>query len=159
MSSRSLHLLTLFLSWLKSSKWLTSTYAYTFTSNWQLPFLNQQKRKGVRGGGGGGGGGGRGRGMTLQMISWSISKEVMWPSWDFNQQSDVLPIVLQSPAFCSLIRPISEYRSDQTAWIYKLICLCCLYLWYCSCSKISNTLFHIFFCQNFTFYAAISENT
>ena len=42
MSSRSVYLTTLYLTGL-SSKLLNSTCAHSFTRNWQLPFLNQQK--------------------------------------------------------------------------------------------------------------------
>ena len=46
--NRSVYLLT-FPGQAKFSKFLTSVCAHTFTSKWQLPFLNQRKR----GGGGG----------------------------------------------------------------------------------------------------------
>ena len=42
--------------------WLTSTCAHSFTRNWQLPFLNQQKGK-----------------MTVINISWSISTKKILP--------------------------------------------------------------------------------
>ena len=96
-------------------KWLTSTCAYTFISNWQRPLWINGMEK-----------------MTIDMISWSISTRVIWRSWDSNLwlldlQSDTYWLrygvrLSNFSCFCSRSQCLSRMRIQlmiRRLWVWS----------------------------------------
>ena len=96
-AGRSVHLTTLF-SWASLNKQLTSNRAHTFACNWQQSFMNDSAE---------------GRRMTVEIISWSISKKV----WD--RAGSELATPGSAVSLASVTRHVTDCATRPGLWIWS----------------------------------------